>query len=374
MLQLTQAPAPQHEVFKSTHPPRECYSRTDPTAEIRWRVGAALRTNPQFIQIENSCVSPSGSTLRCTGRARATRFCAKIYLVDLYPITRRFTVPGEEVAVRTEVCRPVEEQVASEWRRVQQIQSLVGSRNSPTPLGYSLEGRTLVFEEVTGVPAEQLTRPTWPGKFRVQSAESALFQSGAWLKCLHQASVRSCETVTPIAFLEQARRSAGTRLQEPSVDGRMALRPLEDLCRQIGPRTPLRVPTAMNHGDFLLGNLIWESKAAHLWVLDFGLSSIQSVLHDLGTIVLDLKMLLLDPRLSPRAVARFEQAFWSGYGSVAANLRALVNAVATHRLYSYIGQRMRSWRARGSWRGAINTHICKPLYERYLMSRIARGR
>jgi hypothetical protein len=373
MQQLKQAPAPTGQATGSSTAELAVRRADDSTRKIRYRVGAALDIDPDFIEIEGSRVSPSGWTMRCTGTARSSRFCAKIYLVDLYPVPARFAVPAEELHHRAEVCRPVEEQIATEWKRIQQMRTLVGGRNSPGPLGYSLVTRTVVFEEVKGVRADYLARWAWPATQRLKATEKAVFHAGAWLRNLHQVSFRTCESVAPIEVLKQAHRAVALKHAESTPQDRSSLQPLEAACRQIGPRTPIRVPIAMNHGDFSLANFIWDEGSEHLWVLDFELSSYRSILHDLGTIVFDLRKRLLHPLTSPRAIRRLEQSFWFGYGSIAPNLRLLVNALASHRLLYYSVPRISTLRARRGWKGGVKSLIYKGIFQHFMVSRILRA-
>jgi len=373
MGQLNRVATPQTPATDGLREGRELPPANGSVAQLRWRVGLALDVDPELVEVEQWRVSLSGWTMRCTGWVKATRFCAKIYLVDLYPVPARFAAPGEELQPRKDVCRPVEEQISIEWKRIQKVRSLVGNRNSPTPLGYSLEGRTLVFEEVQGVRADHLARRAWPGTARAKSTERALFHAGAWLRNLHEVSFRHCESVIPVEVLRQARRVVGLKPTEPTSEERHALQPLEAVCRQIGPRTPVRVPIAMNHGDFSLPNLIWDDETEHLWVLDFEHSCSRSTFHDLGMMVFDLRRHLLHPLASPRVIHRCEQSFWSGYGSIAPNLRLLVNAFANHRLLAHSVPRILTLGTRRGWKGGMKAFFYKGLFQRFMISRVLRA-
>jgi hypothetical protein len=343
------------------------------TTAIRRRVAAALDVNPNSIEVERNSLGISGSALRCAGRSNARRFDAKIYLVNQVPVHTSFPLPGEDVGQPAGICRPVEDQIIIEWRRIQQMRSLVGSRNCPAPMGYTLEGRTLVLEAVNGLQADRLADRVCLLNPRLRSVENALFHAGAWLKNLHQVSSRRWETVYPIDVLAQGHRAAELRLSEPNYNRRLSLQPLEAACRQIGPRTPIRVTNSLNQGDFSLGNLLWDGKEEHLWIVDFGLASYRLILHDLSTIVFDLRSRLFYPFASLRGIHQLEESFWNGYGSVAANVRMLVNAMVTHRLFDQYLPGIPNSLATKGFRGRIWSFVFKRLVQPFMVSRVLRA-
>ncbi len=373
MQNLTDAPAKPREVDGYSSRGSGFWFRNGATAEIRRRVGAALDMNPDVIEVDRTCLSRSGSAMRCSGRIGKKRFSAKTYLFDQYQFPSLFVLPGEELHRPEEVFRPIEEQITIEWKGIHQMRSVVGSRNCPTPLGYTLEGRTLVFEEVSGMGVDRLTRRAWPWKVRLKSAEAALFHAGAWLRNLHQSSSRKWETVFPIEVLQQGRRMFDLRTAESAYHERLSLQALEAACRQIGPRTPIRVSVSMNLGEFSLQNLLWDGEKEHLWVMDFGLTSYRSTLHDLSTMVYDLRRRLFHPLTSPRVIRRFEQSFWTGYGSIAANLRLLVNAVATYCLFDQSLPSICNAYPRRNFAGRIRSTVYRRLFQPFMISRILRA-
>lgn len=318
------------------HPVSPAESRV----EARRRIAFALGIGAESVNVEQSRVSLSGWTMHCYGAAGRARFCAKIYLVDQYPLSPRFTLPGDDLCHHEQILQPAEQHIATEWELIQRIRSLVGSRNNPALLGCSPTERTLVFEEIKGARADRLTRWAWPSSSKLRSLEDALFQAGAWLSHLHQASSRSIESLIPIDVLTQVRQLVAAKHLEAKHYRRLALQPLEAVCRQIGPRTPLRVPITMNHGDFSLPNLIWDGMRERLWVIDFELSSVRSILHDLCTMIFNLRSRLLFPFTALTAVVQCEKAFWRGYRDASANLKLLVSAIVTSRLFYYSLPRM----------------------------------
>ena len=69
----------------------------------------------------------------------------------------------------------------------------------------------------------------------------------------------------------------------------LALRVLESARSGLSSRTSLRVPVALNHGDFSLPNLIWNHDRQHLWVVDFELSALRPIFYDLCTMIFELR-------------------------------------------------------------------------------------
>jgi hypothetical protein len=338
--------------------------------EICRRIGEALRVNPESIELLRAELGVSGSSMLCSGRADAKRFCAKIYLVDRLPVPSPFPIPGEDLGRQQEDYRPIGDYILTEWKRVNQLRSMVGSRNCPEPLGYTLQGRAVVFEDMSGMRAECLAHRTWPWTTRLKTAEDALFHAGAWLRNLHQSSSYKSESVFPIEVLEQAHRLAKLKSAESDSNPRLSLQPLEAACRRIGLRTPVRTSISMNQGDYSLQNLLWDGERQHLWVVDFGLASYRSILHDLSTIICDLRTRLFHPLASPWGLRRIEQSFWTGYGNVATNLRLLVDAMATHRIFDLGLPRISAMYARQGYWGRIQSFVHKRFLQPFMISRI----
>ncbi len=364
-------PAPRPGLIDCPGNRDDSHSGCDTDGEIRRRVGAALDISPDLIEIEQSQVSSAGLNRRSTGKARGTRFFAKTYLVDSCPIPAHFSMPGEELQHPAELYRPVEEHVATEWMAARKIRSLLGS-NSPAPLGCSLQGRTLVFEEVKGTRGDHLVRWAWPGTANLRAAEKALFRAGAWLRNLHDASFREYALVEPLEVLEAARQLISMRGVASTLHGRLALQEIESACHQIGPQARLQVPVTLNHGDFSLPNLLWDRERERLWVLDYELSSCRPILHDLGMMIFDLRRHLLHPRTWRLSVRRCERAFWSGYGVVSPSLLLFVDALATARLFSHSLPRISTLRDRRGWTGGLMASVYKTFLQPLMIARIMR--
>lgn len=200
-----------------------------------------------------------------------------------------------------------------------------------------------------------------------------MFHAGAWLRRLHQVSAQNCESVFPIEVLEQARRLGDLHPARPRWESVSALEPLQAVCRQIGTRTPVRAPIAVNHGDFRLCKLLWNHDPEHLWVVDFQYSSCRSVLHDLATMIVELRGHLFHPLASANAVRRLEESFWYGYGCVTENVRMLVSAAAAYQLLGHRLPQMAPQRSRRRLFAEIKNSLYRRFVQPTLVSRILRS-
>jgi len=338
--------------------------------DARARVASALNTSTRLVSIESYRIGSSGWVLRCAGKADGARFFAKILLVDPFPVPPRFATPWEELESPETQERPVEEQIAAEWRMVREMRSLVGSDSIPSPLGYSLDDRTMVFEEVRGTRLDRLARWAWPLSRRMQSTETATFRAGVWLRALHESSPQACETIEFLEVMDALRGLIRKKELTGTLYAQWTWKVIESLGQRLSPRTTLHIPVALNHGDFSFPNLIWDPQQEHLWVVDFELSARKSILHDLGTMIFDLRKPLLYPQTAQSAVQACENSFWAGYGAVSEDLFVCVNALATARLFYYSFPRVATLPQRRGWKGWLKATLYKGLFERYTAARI----
>lgn len=370
----------QYKVENSVKPPTLVRERIAGLATpafmegIRGRVASALSITPRLVNIESQHTGYFGWILRCLGTAAGTRFFAKIFLVDPYPIPPRFATPGEELARPEKPQRPVEEQIAVEWEMVREMRSLVGTKSIPAPLGRSVEDRILVFEGVNGMRMDRFVNWSWPDVRKVDSVEAALFQAGAWLRTVHEASFQGYETIDFCEVVDALRGVLRKKKLETTGYADLALNVLESTRQNLNPRTSLRVPVALNHGDFSLPNLIWDHARKQLWVIDFELSSYRPILHDLCTMIFTLQQPLLRPLTSARVVQLLEEAFWRGYGPVSEDTRALVSGLACARLFYHSVPRISTLRERRGWTGGVKATLYKRLLQPSMIARILRVR
>ena len=338
--------------------------------EVRGRVASALNTTIPHVSIESYRIGFSGWVLRCTGTADGTRFFAKILLADPYPVPPRFATPWEELASPAKLQRPVEEQILTEWRMASEMRARVGGESIPTPLGCSLDDRTLVFQEVVGTRLDRFASWAWPLSRRRQSTETAIFHAGVWLRAVHDSSPQGCETIEFLEVVEALRGLIRQKELQGTLYAQRALKAVESLGQILSPRTTLHIPVALNHGDFSLPNLIWDADREHLWVVDFELSARKAILHDLCMMIFELRKPLLYPHTSRSAVQAYEHAFWAGYGAIAEDLFVCVNSLATARLFYLSFPKILTLPKRRGWRGWIKATLYKRLFQRFAASRI----
>lgn len=341
--------------------------------DVRGRVASALNTSVGLVRIETQHLGHSGWVLRCTGKTDGVRFFAKILLADPYPVPPRFATPWEELASPEKRERPVEEQIAVEWRMAGEMRSLVGGECIPSPLGCSLDNRTLVFEEVHGTRLDHFVNWAYPTGQKLRSMVTAIYRAGEWLRGVHDLSAQGCETIELVEITESLHALIRKKALEGTRYGEWALKAVELLVRNLGPRASFHMPVALNHGDFSLPNLIWDSNCQHLWVVDFELAARKAILHDLCTMMFDLRKPLLYPFTPQNTVQLCERAFWAGYGAIAEDLFLCVNALATARLFYYSFPRISTLRERRGWKGWLKGTLYKGLFQRFMSARILRG-
>jgi hypothetical protein len=338
--------------------------------DIQSRVASAMNLAPELVNIEGYRTGFRRLMVRCYGTAAGARLFAKIFLADPYPIPPRFATPWEELAESENPHRPVKEQITAEWKMVQEMRSLVGTLNIPAPLGHSIEDRTLVFEEVAGLRMDSYVTWGWPGRRKMRSVEAALVQAGSWLRAVHESSFQHYETIDISVAVDALLAFTRRKQVETACYAGPALEILECTRRDLSPRSSVRVPVALNHGDFSLPNLIWDDDRMHLWVIDFEFSSYRPVLHDLCTLIATLRQRLLVPSTSPRVVRFLEEAFWRGYGPTDNNIRTMVSGLSSAWLFYHIFPRLSTLRERHGWRGGLKAFVYKSLFQRFIMARI----
>lgn len=328
---------------------------------------------PELVKIEGHRTGSPGFMLWCWGTAGGARLFAKIFLADPYPIPPRFATPWEELEGPENPQRPVEEQVTAEWNMLQEMRTVAGAQNIPAPLGHSVGDRTLVVEEVAGQRMDSFVNWTWQGRRKARSVEAAMLQAGTWLRTAHDSSFQGYETVGVSEAVDAVMVLARRKKVEIAPYAGPALKVLEITRRDLNPRTSLRVPVALSHGDFSLPNLIWDDASKHLWVIDFEHSSHRPIVHDLCTLIATLRYRLLLPFTSPRVVRLLEEAFWRGYGPTAKEIRTLVNGLSCAWLFYHIFPRLATLRERRGWKGGLKAFLYKSLFQQIMMARILRA-
>ena len=353
-------------------------SRVALAEDLQCRVASALNVSPALVKIEGHCIRYMGLFMQCWGTAAGARIFAKVFLVDRYPIPPRFATPAEELATPENPTRPVEEQIEIERSHFQQMRALMGNENIPALLGCSLSHRILVYENVNGLRVDSFVKNRVIDGFRPgngTSVETALFKAGAWLRTLHDSTSKGFDTIDSGEVIRDLRALIRKKQMEASPDAALALRALESARFEHHAEACMRVPVALNHGDFTMPNLLWNDDHQHLSVIDFELSAPRPILHDLCTMISDLRKRLLHPLTSPQAIDQFEKAFWRGYGTIPDNLLAFTNALATARLFYHTLPELRDWREqRGVWAGikaSLYTRVFEPSLVRRLLTRLS---
>ncbi len=344
-----------------------------PIEDIRHRVASALNIPASLVHVEDYRAGAAGLIQRCSGTADGERFFAKLFLVDPFPVPPRFATPSEELSGVYPTPKPLREQITVEWKMAQKIRSLVGTRNVPAPLGHSVEHRILVFQEVSGLRMDRFANYHWPGHGKLTSLSTAVFHAGAWLRRLHESSAQATETVDFKQNAADLARLAHTRAIDLTSSAGRLLRMLEAAGRELDEKDSFPIPVALCHGDFTLPNLLWNPGREHLWVIDFELSGRRPILHDLCTMIFDLRKRLLHPLTLPRVIRECEESFWKGYGPIPRDLMAVVNALAASRvLYSSL-PRISTLRDRRGWKGGVKASIYKLFFKDLMLARLLRA-
>ena len=275
------------------------------------------------------------AVLHGRGVADSKPFFVKTFLLDVYPVSPR--VPAAWLkAVAEDSTRPVSEQIDAEWKYNHEFCGLGGASFVPATVAKSLVLRSIVWEQVQGMRAEQMLSRSATGAVR-RELTNALLEAGAWLKRVHVRSVRGVQTLDLPEITRRLRERAAS-----GVDGSAylpeAVRFLEGAFGKI-PNTNIAAPVAVSHGDFCLANLMWNGSTRKLSVFDFEHSGYRNVCHDLFTMIFSIRLRLLKPMIPRRAIENAEQAFWEGYAPEDRSLITFVNAMAMWQILASFSQR-----------------------------------
>jgi hypothetical protein len=332
---------------------------------IRERVSAALNTCAQCILID--CYRYSGKPpilLHCRGRWPGGRFFAKVLLANPYPKAPRIMFPARTALPPGNDC-PVEDQIESEWNMTSELRALGGPDRVPAPLAKSIRAKTIVWEERRGTRLDHLVlRSRW-AEPKGTAIEAALFQAGNWLRKIHYESVQGSETVEVAATLEDIQESTRQNGTGSSRYALIALELIERARASIGEK--VKAPVVLNHGDFVLPNLLWDKKQRQLSVVDFEHSGRRNACHDLMAIGFSLRSQLLNPLVSRSIIKLAEKSFWEGYGSIAPEMRILISTLATAGIFYVSLPRLSSRRKRRGWLAGVTATLYKPFLEAFVI-------
>lgn len=317
------------------------------------------------------------SILHCRGSSAGRRFFAKVFLADPYPIAPRIAVLWEDPLPSRQQVRSIEDQIATEWNVANQLRALAGPSYVPSPLAKSMTTRTIVWEEASGVRLDHLiARSRWVDR-KGNTSTAALFQAGAWLRSVHDASRRGTETVDTSRAITRIRRLAEEGAFGSSRYANPAFNRAEAALMSIRGGK-LLVPVALNHGDFVLPNVMWNRKLSRLFIFDFEHSGYRALCHDLVAMVLSLRLQFLNPLVPRLVILASEKSFWMGYGPVASEVSVFVSAAASAQILSSSRPHPSARRKRRGRLGAAAASFYQALFgdlviNRYLRSLAAGG-
>ncbi len=343
---------------------------TDPSKGpngVRESVASALNVRSAEVKIDHWRFSPGQRSTRSWGTSMGRRFFAKTLAQDPYPLVPRVAVPGRAAFAHGKAFRSAGEQIEAEWVMTQQLRELVGRADIPALLGRSIPAKTLVWEQATGARVDDaVKRSRWLDP-KGKATGAALFQAGIWLRKLHDASSHDEEVVNCGEIIRNVSELLESEGLGSSAYATTALQLLGKGRQHAGAH--LVMPIALTHGDFTLANLLWDNETNHLWVVDFEDFAERTLLHDLVTIVFDLRVMLLNPFVPKDVVLCLEKAFWNGYGDIPNESFMWVNVLAAARIFYYYLPRLSS---RGLRRGRLAgglASIYKTFFETAMISR-----
>lgn len=331
--------------------------------DIRERIACALSVKTASISIERYGYSYSRLTARCVGESDGERFFAKILLANPYPIPQRFKTPWESRPSATVPVRSLHEQIEAEWNLTLKMQGYSGGECVPAPLGRSVPARTIVWERADG---SSLARALKASRWKLSMSEAgsrALFQTGVWLRSVHQASRHGTESINVRHLIRISNDSARQKDKSAEPYKRIASKILELALLEIGEARTFEVPVAFTHGDLCLTNLLWDSMERQLAVVDYELSGFRPICHDLFAIVANLRSALLNPLIPKSVILAWEKSFWLGYGPISSEVSVYVSALALARVFYYHLSRFHSKQRRKGWIAGIRAQAYRTVLE-----------
>jgi hypothetical protein len=300
-------------------------------ATMRGNVAAALDVHSRYIAMERCELSPGERSIRCWGSSLGKPFFAKTLLDEPYRVMPRIHQPWGDRVPR--ISRSTAEQIHIEWNTTFQLRRLAGPENVPIPMGKSLARKTIVWHGAAGEVLDDMVKRQ---RFFVpkQSARSALFAAGVWLRRVHDRSAQRSEDLDLSQMVEGLRSRILQEGQSSHLHATTALQVLQSSFAEIG-KPVLKVPVVLSHGDFMMANLLWNDVERQLFIVDFENFAAVNMCQDLLSLVFDLRSQLLNPLISKRFIVSLEKSFWAGYGPIAAELQAFVSGVASARVFYY---------------------------------------
>jgi len=339
--------------------------------EAKRRIAAALKTDPQSVDLKSYEVDLSGWAFHGKAAVGGKRVFAKIYLHKFNPPLRRiprYVTPQTELRLLLHPEETFGGSVRNEWEKWEYVASASSDVHLPAICGGSAEEGTLVLEELPGVRLDAYVSWTGWNAPKNRRARGVISRAAAWLGSVHRSSFSGVESVSPRDMLQTVRSILTMTDLDSSRYGDLALEILNDYVNNLHP-PDLAVPTCLCHGDFCLANIMWDARSDRLSVFDLEHSVFGNVLHDLCNLVFNLRAQLLYPFTSAAVVKALEGAFWEGYGTTADGIVAAVNALATARLFYFLLPRHTSRRERHGWMGGLESALYGRWFEPAMIER-----
>jgi Phosphotransferase enzyme family len=339
--------------------------------DLRNRVASALGASAGAIRIDRLEKRKDGSPMiYIWGASQNVSFFAKIFPASEYSVAARMETPWE-VSSSVNAPRSAEAQVAIQWKRANEFKALGGAAQVPKPLGKSESAQIIVWERVDGVRIDQLVARWISRNDDERCASKALLQAGAWLRRIHDSSVRTQQSVDVDQIFDTLRAWTIRSRCSWDPDHQHALRLLYAAREAIGGNGKVLSPVTLTHGDFALPNMIWSQEHGHVVILDFEHSDYRNSWQDLATLLSSFRSKLLNPLIPKRLVQGLEEAFWAGYGTISLEAKCIIEAVALSRVFYHHLPRMETRRQRRGWlRGAVANFYLASVKNRVLERRL----
>lgn len=322
------------------------------------RIATAVHVRCAQVEIE-SCHIDVRST-SCTGRLARRSFFAKFLTADPYRVVSALPWREQLSGAATSRSRAVQFEVERKAARI--FQDLAG-KHVPGLIGSSEREAVILWEKAEGERLDKLAARSRLNPDTTKHFCRALNSAGAWLRRVHDASSESSEKFDLQHLLASIQHHIVTQPWAGQTYARKAVRLLQSASDAIG-HEKLQLPLVLNHGDFVLANLLWDG--SRMMVVDFENPVITAPFYDLLTMTFSLRRKLLHPLASSNMVQAAEKSFWQGYGGLPAKLLTFIHAAATARV---LCQRPVRQLQKRSWFDAVATSVYRNLLQGSMLAR-----
>lgn len=333
-------------------------AKTQLKDQLAKRIAMAVHVRSAQVAIESCHVDVRSTS--CTGRLARRPFFAKFLTADPYRVVS--ALPWREQLSDTATSRSRAVQFEVERNAARIFQDLA-SDHVPGLIGSSAREAVILWEKAEGERLDQLVSRTRIKAHSTGSVCKALDAAGAWLRRVHDASAEATQEFDLQSSIAAIKQHICTQPWARQTYARKALRLLQAASDTIG-HEKLQLPLVLNHGDFVLANLLWSG--SRMVVVDFENPVTAAPFYDLLTMTFSLRRKLLHPLVSSNMVQAAEKSFWQGYGDVPANLLAFINAAATARV---LCQRPARQFQKRSWFDAMANSVYHNVLESSMLAR-----